>query len=123
METEKEKQSEGRRKHEEDKKKRLEAAATFHHPKRASGVMLQLYTERIEEALNEILPKYAKGFQNINPEEEWVIGIDEAGRGPVLGPMVYGVLFYPKSMEKYFLSTMFDDSKKLVEEVRDLLYN
>jgi len=51
--------------------------------------------------------------------EEWELGVDEAGRGPVLGPMVYGMCFWPVKLKKQLANIGFNDSKKLKEEERD----
>jgi len=52
----------------------------------------------------------------------YVLGIDEAGRGPVLGPMTYGCAFYPKNRHEEVVAMKFDDSKVLKEEVRDKMF-
>lgn len=39
------------------------------------------------------------------------MGIDEAGRGPVLGPMVYGCCVWPVQHENEMKSEGFFDSK------------
>uniref|UniRef100_A0A1J3CEH3 Ribonuclease n=1 Tax=Noccaea caerulescens TaxID=107243 RepID=A0A1J3CEH3_NOCCA len=51
-----------------------------------------------------------------------IMGIDEAGRGPVLGPMVYGCLYCPISYQTCLASLHFADSKTLKEEKREELY-
>lgn len=51
-----------------------------------------------------------------------IMGIDEAGRGPVLGPMVYGCLYCARSYEKTLSSLNFADSKTLKEEKREELF-
>ena len=49
-------------------------------------------------------------------DEEIEIGIDEAGRGPVLGHMVYGIAFWPVAVGDKMRQTYgFADSKKLTE--------
>lgn len=55
---------------------------------------------------------YAKGFKNI-------CGIDEAGRGPLAGPVVVaGVIMPEKSMIEGI-----NDSKKVSEKKREILYD
>ncbi|MCJ1405891.1 hypothetical protein MMC11_009121 [Xylographa trunciseda] len=54
---------------------------------------------------------------------ECVLGVDEAGRGPVLGPMVYGLLYLPLVSHRSLLAEAhhFDDSKVLTPAVRSSL--
>lgn len=51
---------------------------------------------------------------------ECVLGVDEAGRGPVIGPMVYGAFYLPLELHQSLLADThhFDDSKVLTPSVR-----
>lgn len=50
----------------------------------------------------------------------YVLGVDEAGRGPVLGPMVYSAFYLPHDVHHPILAQQysFDDSKVLTPAVR-----
>ena len=52
-----------------------------------------------------------------------VLGVDEAGRGPVLGPMVYSAFYLPLSLQRSLLADEynFNDSKVLTPIVRSSL--
>lgn len=50
---------------------------------------------------------------------EYICGIDEAGRGPLAGPVVAGAVILPKNMEILYLN----DSKQLSQAKRELLYD
>lgn len=53
-----------------------------------------------------------------------ILGVDEAGRGPVMGPMVYGISYCTKDYQDNVLipNYSFDDSKKLTDPVRRQLF-
>lgn len=55
-----------------------------------------------------------------NPGTPVVLGVDEAGRGPVIGPMVYGIFYLPIELQHSLLTNTyhFDDSKVLTPLVR-----
>lgn len=52
-------------------------------------------------------------------EFSYICGIDEAGRGPLVGPVVAGAVVLPADCEILYLN----DSKKLSEKKRDELYD
>ncbi|KAF7312264.1 Ribonuclease [Mycena indigotica] len=51
----------------------------------------------------------------------YILGVDEAGRGPVLGPLVYGVAYCPVAYKETLEELGFADSKTLTAEVRSSL--
>ncbi|KAJ3111871.1 Ribonuclease H2 subunit A [Phlyctochytrium bullatum] len=52
-----------------------------------------------------------------------IMGVDEAGRGPVLGPMVYAVAFVPVSKRDSVTTLGVDDSKKLTDTTRRSIFS
>jgi ribonuclease H len=53
--------------------------------------------------------------------DDVVLGIDEAGRGSVLGPMVYGAAYWSSACESK-IPKDFNDSKQLKEDDRERLF-
>ena len=52
-----------------------------------------------------------------------VLGIDEAGRGPVLGPMTYGAVYWSLADDEKMVKHNFQDSKQMSKEARKLLFD
>lgn len=72
----------------------------------------KLYAER--ERLYRML-EFERKYQHLG----YVCGIDEAGRGPLAGPVVAGAVILPENCEILYLN----DSKQLSEKKREELYD
>ena len=68
--------------------------------------------QRLQEIKKIEKELYAQGVKNI-------CGIDEAGRGPLAGPVVAGAVILPKNCDILYIN----DSKKLSEKKREELYD
>ena len=69
---------------------------------------------RQERERVEAMKAYEKKYASM----AYICGIDEAGRGPLAGPVVAGAVILPKDCQILYL----DDSKKLSEKRREQLY-
>ena len=58
-------------------------------------------------------------FENKYSDLAYIAGIDEAGRGPLAGPVVAAAVILPKDIFLPFLN----DSKKVTEKRRDVLFD
>ena len=73
--------------------------------------------EKLEKELERLaaMSVYEKEYE----EASYICGIDEAGRGPLAGPVVAGAVILPKDETILYLN----DSKKLSPKKRDSLYD
>ena len=62
-----------------------------------------------------------KEYENelYNKGIKYIAGIDEVGRGPLVGPVVTAAVIFPRD----FYDERINDSKKLTEKKRELLYD
>ena len=70
-------------------------------------------------ALERVRLEGMREFENKYSDLVYVAGIDEAGRGPLAGPVVAAAVILPKDIFLPFLN----DSKKVTEKRRDVLFD
>lgn len=101
--------------------KLAELFAQYADDSRAGVAGLIRQYRKKEEALKkeiariEAMKEYEHKYEHIG----WVCGIDEAGRGPLAGPVVAGAVILPKDSKILYLN----DSKKLSEKKREELFD
>ena len=79
--------------------------------------MRTLSGEKLEKELERLdgMTVYEKQYEDL----AWICGIDEAGRGPLAGPVVAAAVILPKDCRILYLN----DSKKLSEKRREALFD
>ena len=95
--------------------------ATYQQDER-SGV--QKLVEKARKALQKLEEEKARiykmqEFERQYSDRTYICGIDEAGRGPLAGPVVAGAVILPKDCDILYLN----DSKQLSEKKREELYD
>lgn len=80
---------------------------------------LQLKTEINSEEHNRIQNMLHHERVHWNAGKKLVAGLDEAGRGPIAGPVVAAAVIFRENPD----IPMIDDSKKLSAEVREYLFD
>lgn len=77
--------------------------------------------KRMQEALAEERKRLEKmrAYEDQYSHLGYICGVDEAGRGPLAGPVVAGAVILPENCEILYLN----DSKKLSAKKRDELYD
>lgn len=78
--------------------------------------MRELKGERLEAELARL--DKMQEYERMYSDRGFICGIDEAGRGPLAGPVVAGAVILPKDCRILYLN----DSKKVSEKRRELLY-
>ena len=76
----------------------------------------ELKGEKLEKELLRL--EEMKAYEKENARYELICGIDEAGRGPLAGPVAAGAVILPKDCRILYLN----DSKKLSEKRREALF-
>lgn len=79
--------------------------------------MRELKGERLLKELERL--KLMHAYENEHPEAALICGIDEAGRGPLAGPVAAAAVILPKDAAILYLN----DSKKVSPKRRDLLFD
>ena len=73
--------------------------------------------EKEEQRLNMLKAEEEKIY--IEKNMKYICGIDEAGRGPLAGPVVVGAVVMPRDSKIEWVN----DSKKVTEKRREILYD
>ncbi|KZT20147.1 ribonuclease H-like protein [Neolentinus lepideus HHB14362 ss-1] len=68
-----------------------------------------------------LIASYTHHSPTPTAEGPYILGVDEAGRGPALGPLVYGVAYCAASHKQQLDAMAFADSKTLTAETRSSL--
>lgn len=82
-----------------------------------------VYNQYLKRPMYGDIRPWCNDENGFDMNEPCIVGIDEAGRGPVLGPMVYGTCIVPLSKVTDLKALGVNDSKQLKEIDREYLFS